>query len=201
MTLPHGFAQLKRTADGLVYIPESEWMRMAERIGQRAFDKGDLLVRAGGPAPDFFFIIKGLVRFFYCTDAGREFIKHFVMENGVAGSYQALARGEPCPFSIQALERTETLVIPVRELRESYDRHACWERLGRLNAEEVLLRKEERERELLLDPLEVRYLRFLEEYPGLADRVPQYHIASFLGVTDVALSRIRRKIGRAVPGK
>jgi CRP-like cAMP-binding protein len=79
-------------------------------------------------------------------------------------------------------------------LNEFYDRHACWERLGRKNAEQLVLIKEAREKELLLDSLEVRYQRFLQEFPGLADRIPQYHIASYLGVTDVALSRIRKKI-------
>ncbi len=194
MSIPPGFDLLRHTAQGIVDIPESEWMAIGERISGRSFQKDSFLIRAGEPAPDFFFIIKGLARLFYCTASGREFIKHSVMENGFAGSYQALARGEPCPFFVQALEPTETLVLPVRTLQEFYRRHPCWERLGRLNAEEVLLRKEAREKELLLDPLEVRYRRFLEEYPGLADRIPQYHIASFLGVTDVALSRIRRKM-------
>ena len=59
-----------------------------------------------------------------------------------------------------------------------------------------MLVKEAREKEFLPDSLETRYRRFLKDFPGLADRIPQYHIASYLGVTDVALSRIRRKINR-----
>lgn len=51
-----------------------------------------------------------------------------------------------------------------------------------------------REKEFLLDPLEVRYLRLIREHPDLIDRIPQYHIASYLGVTDVALSRMRKKM-------
>jgi CRP-like cAMP-binding protein len=116
------------------------------------------------------------------------------MENGFAGSFHSLIRQQPCGFFIQALEKTETIVLPNRVLNEFYDRHACWEQLGRKNAEQLVLIKEAREKELLLDSLEVRYQRFLKEFPGLANRIPQYHIASFLGVTDVALSRIRKKI-------
>lgn len=116
------------------------------------------------------------------------------MEDGFAGSFHSLILGVPCNFFIQALERTETIVLPNRILNEFYSRHACWERLGRINAEQLVLVKEAREKELLLDSLEVRYRRFLKEFPGLAGRVPQYHIASFLGVTDVALSRLRKKI-------
>jgi CRP-like cAMP-binding protein len=101
---------------------------------------------------------------------------------------------EPCSFFIQALERTDTIVLPNRLLNELYDRHVCWERFGRKMAEHLVIIKEAREKELLLDSLEVRYQRFLKEFPSLVDRIPQYHIASYLGVTDVALSRLRQKI-------
>jgi CRP-like cAMP-binding protein len=145
-------------------------------------------------AENFYFITRGLVRFFYCTRDGKEFNKHFAMENDFAGSFHSLVLNEPCPFFIEALEKTETIVLPVNILNQFYDRHACWERLGRKSAERLVLIKEAREKELLLDSLEVRYLRFLKEFPGLNHRVPQYHIATFLGVTDVALSRVRKKI-------
>jgi hypothetical protein len=117
------------------------------------------------------------------------------MENGVAGSYYSFLTDSPCGFSIQALEETETIVLPdLDTLNDLHDRHPCWERLSRKNVENLVFIKEAREKELLLDSLEVRYQRFLRLFPGLTERVPQYHIASFLGVTDVALSRIRKKI-------
>jgi CRP-like cAMP-binding protein len=158
------------------------------------FEKNDYLIRAGDVAKNFYFIIEGLVRFFYSTEDGKEFNKSFAVENGYAGSFHSLILQAPCGFFIQTLERTNTLVLPNQLLRELYERHSCWERLGRRNAENMVMVKEAREKELLLDSLESRYRRFLKEYPGLADRIPQYHIASYLGVTNVALSRIRRKI-------
>ncbi len=187
-------SQFKSGVDRLVSVPEAEWEDFVRFLSERTFEKGDYLVRAGDVADNFYFIVSGLVRFFYCTEDGKEFNKHFAMENGFAGSFHCLILREPCGFFIQALEKTDTIVLPNRVLNEFYDRHACWERLGRINAEYLALRKEAREKELLLDSLEVRYQRFLKEFPGLADRIPQYHIASYLGVTDVALSRIRKKI-------
>ena len=62
-------------------------------------------------------------------------------------------------------------------------------------AERVAISKQLREGEFLLDSAETRYCRLLEENPRLVERLDQYHIASYLGITDVALSRIRRKIG------
>ena len=189
-----GLEQFKNTGDKVASIPQEEWEFFVQRLSERAFEKNDFLVSAGEVAHNFYFIASGLVRFFYSTEDGKEFNKHFAMENGYAGSFQSLVLGEPCGFFIQALERTETIVLPNQVLNESYGRHPCWERIGRRNAENLALFKEMREKEFLLDSLETRYRRFLKEYPGLVDRIPQYHIASYLGVTDVALSRIRKKI-------
>jgi len=189
-----GLEQFKGVVDSTVSVPDGEWDAFVRHLAERIFEKNDYLIRAGDVVDNFYFITGGLVRFFYLTEDGKEFNKHFAMENGFAGSFYSLILSEPCGFSIQALERTETIVLPNRVLNEFYDRHACWERLGRKNAEYLALIKEKRERELLLDSLETRYRRFLKEFPGLSDRMPQYHIASYLGVTDVALSRVRKKI-------
>lgn len=186
--------KFKNSVNTLVSIPESEWEYGSQFLSERTFEKNTYLVCAGDVVDNFYFIVKGLVRFFYSTEDGKEFNKHFAMENGFAGSFHCLVRREPCPFFIQALERTETIVLPNRALNEFYERHACWERLGRKVAEHLVFIKEAREKELLLDSLETRYRRLLEEFPGLAERTAQYHIASYLGVTDVALSRIRKKI-------
>ncbi len=177
----------------MVSIPDTEWECFVPHLSERTFEKNDYLVKAGDVVNNFYFILKGLVRFFYCTEDGKEFNKHFAMENGFAGSFHSFVLHAPCGFYIQALERTATIVLPNRTLHAFYERHVCWERLGRKHAEHLLLIKEAREKELLIDSLDVRYQRFLQEFSGLADRMPQYHIASYLGVTDVALSRIRKK--------
>jgi CRP-like cAMP-binding protein len=189
-----GIEKFKSFIDQRLSVPETEWEYVAGYLSDHTFEKKDYLVRSGDVVDNFYFINTGLVRFFYCTEDGKEFIKHFAMENGFAGSFHSLMLHEPCGFFIQALERTETIALPNQLLNELYDRHTCWERFGRKMAEHLVLIKEAREKELLLDSLETRYQRFLKEFPGLADRIAQYQIASYLGVTDVALSRIRKKI-------
>lgn len=188
--------RFRQFIESRMHVPQDEWDYLLPRLARREFEKNEYLVRAGDVAENFFFITSGLVRFFYSTENGREFNKHFAMEDGFAGSLYSMIMVEPCGFFIQAMEDTRTVVLPDRLLVHLYDRHQCWERFGRKIAEHLVFVKEARERELLLDSLEVRYRRFLKEFPGLADRMPQYHIASFLGVTDVALSRMRGKINR-----
>jgi CRP-like cAMP-binding protein len=194
---PKSIEKIRHIIESRVSVPEGEWEYLVPRLMECTFEKNDYLICAGDVAENFYFITEGLVRFFYSTEGGKEINKYFAMENDFAGSFHSLVLYAPCGFFIQALENTNTLVLPTQLLRELYDRHSCWERLGRGNAEHLLLIKEAREKELLLDSLETRYRRFLIEYPGLVNRIPQYHIASFLGVTNVALSRIRRKINQS----
>jgi len=176
-----------------VTIPDSEWDYAAKHFQIATFPKNSFLVKAGDYLDRVFSICSGLVRYYYITDSGKEFNKYFVMDNRFFGSFSSLFHRMPCGFFIQALENTEVLVITRASLEMMYSRHSCWERLGRLAAMSFICHMEKREKEFLLDSLEVRYHRFIEEYPGLVKRIPQYHVASYLGVTDVALSRLRKR--------
>ncbi len=176
-----------------VPLPDVEWEHACKHLHVQAFKKNAILARAGEKSIRLFSIITGLVRYFYLTESGKEFNKYFIMDNRPFGSFSSLFLDQPCGFHIQALEDTEVLIISRNSIEELYKRHSCWERLGRLCAISFIHHMEQREKEFLLDPLEVRYLRFLKEYPELIDRIPQYHIASYLGVTDVALSRLRKR--------
>lgn len=175
-------------------IPDKEWAYFSARLRQRNFDAEELLIRAGEPVTEFYFIVKGLVRYFYLTQDGKEFNKLFAVNNDFVGSFSYKIPNEPCPFSAQALEQTETVVLPVKIIEKAYNRHPAWERVGRLHAEKMALTKELREKDFLLYTAETRYRQFMKENPELARRIPQYHIASYLGITDVALSRIRKNI-------
>lgn len=160
----------------------------------RSFARDAMLHRAGDIASHVFFISSGLVRFYYITEDGREFNKSFAREGEFAGAIQYSSRPEPGRFHIQALEPTRTLAISLQGLERLYRHSLAWANLGRLTMEGLAVRKTEREAEFLLDSAETRYRSFLSRDPGLAERLPLYHIASFLGITDVALSRIRKRL-------
>ena len=77
-------------------------------------------------------------------------------------------------------------------VRAFYDRSAYWQRFGRLNAERLYVKKARREAALLMDPPLARYEAFLREYGADAERIRGYHVASYLGITPEALSRLRK---------
>ncbi|QTH42550.1 Crp/Fnr family transcriptional regulator [Cohnella sp. LGH] len=125
---------------------------------------------------------------------GDEYNKSFCSAHDFIASYGSLLAGVPSRISIQALADSLLLTIRYSDFRSLYDRQLCWERLGRLLIERLYVKKELREREFLALSAEARYLKFLERYGHLETAIPQYHIASYLGITPVALSRIRKKL-------
>lgn len=186
--------RLRKRIQESVHIPDNEWEYAKQHFHTEIYPKNSYLVKAGEKSNRVYSITRGLVRYFYITESGKEFNKYFVTDNRFFGSFSSLFLDMPCGFYIQALEETEVLAITKSSMEEMYARHICWERVGRLSAMSFICHMELREKEFLLDPLEVRYLRLIREHPDLIDRIPQYHIASYLGVTDVALSRMRKKM-------
>ncbi|MFC5701388.1 Crp/Fnr family transcriptional regulator [Cohnella faecalis] len=181
---------LRRFSD----IPDSEWQWFAARLHARTLRKYDYFIRSGEQARFIAFCAEGLFRFYYDTENGNELNKSFCGKGDFVASFHSLLLDSPSRLHIQALEDSELWVISYADYIGLYDRHVCWERLGRRMAERLFIKKEQRERELLLCSAEERYRLFVNENPELHERIPLYHIASYLGITPVALSRIRRRI-------
>ncbi len=178
----------------LVEIPQPEWEFFRTLVERRSVPAQSHYVRAGEPTADIGFCVQGLFRLYYTTPDGVEYNKNFCGQNQYVASYSSLLMNEPAYFSIQALVDSELLVVRFKDFEALFDRHACWEKLGRKIAESMFISKEKRERELLMLSAEERYRLFLGQYKHLENRIPQYHIASYLGITPVALSRIRRRL-------
>lgn len=185
---------LKARIDAVVDLPESEWRYAASLFELRCFERGEFVARADEVMTHSFQIGKGLLRLFYATADGQEHNKGFAVEGRLVSSAVSKIYGEPAGFSIQALEDTATLALPFPAANELVDRHPAWERLRRLYLERLFLEKEQREMEFLLCDATERYRRFMAREGELAKRIPLHHIASYLGMTPVALSRIRRRM-------
>ncbi|MEM9074397.1 MAG: Crp/Fnr family transcriptional regulator [Myxococcota bacterium] len=157
-----------------------------------SLDRGDVFEPAGEPATRIAFIESGLLRMFYTRADGRAFNKSFVAELDFCAALESLLDGRPSRLSIEALEPSRLLVARYADFRALYDVDPYWERLGRLFIERLYLKKARKEAAFLLDSAAERYETFLREYPALEARVPDYHVASYLGVTPESLSRLRK---------
>ncbi len=159
--------------------------------------KEALFLHAGERTDTFGFVVSGVLRLFYTDAEGNEFNKSFCMARDFVASYSALLLNRESRLSIQALEPTTLMIINYNGFLELASNQLCWEVLSKKIAEQLYIKKEQRESELLLDSAEVRYLNFLRTYPNLENVIKQYHIASYLGITPVSLSRIRAKLNKS----
>lgn len=192
--LEHALMQLKAVLGTIIDLPEEQWALAAPIFQLEELKLGDFFIREGEPSERMGFVCRGLTRFFYSTSDGKEFNKNFITENGFVGAYSACLTTTHSRFNIQALEPTRLLTAAYEDIFALYDKHRCWLDFARIMAEQIYITKEQREAEFLLDSPETRYRNFLARSPGLESRLAQYHIASYLGITPVSLSRIRSRM-------
>lgn len=184
------YRQLKSLAD----IPSDEWVYFRDHLFAKNFSKGQHVFDAGYTPQYAYFIVSGLLRFYYVDINGKQVNKSFLRAGGVLGSLASMIKQQPILYSAEALADVELIGFDVKVYRGLFARHVCWQQIGRKIAENLAIKKEAREASLLLEKPEQRYLRFLEEFSDIADQIPQYHIAQYLGLTAVGFSRVKNRM-------
>lgn len=188
---------LSTAINSIAPIPDEELDKLLALCQTSRLAKGEHFVTAGEVPAKFAFVLSGLFRYYYLNGTGTEFTKGFFPEGSFLASYSATISRSPSHFGIEALENAEILFFDYEKWNTLRLKHDCWNRFLVALLEEAFAKKETREREFLLFDAEKRYRLFLERYPGLENRLRQHMIASYLGITNVALSRVRRKMGVA----
>jgi CRP-like cAMP-binding protein len=153
----------------------------------------DYLVHAGDTSDILYLLESGLVRLFYTTPDGKERNKAFYQAGQITGPVSAAISASPVPFSIQALEPVEAISFRFRDLLQATWQNRELAQLYRDLLAEAFIRNEQREAVLLTCNAEQRYRWLLDNDSDLLERVAQFHIASYLGVDAVSLSRLKRK--------
>jgi CRP-like cAMP-binding protein len=175
----------------IVTLPKNEEEKLLQVALPAKIVKGDVFIAEGSVPRKLAFVLKGLFRYYYTSKKGAEFTKGFFSENSFIAAYSAMVQQVPSTYTIEALEDSEILIIDYYDWKQLYNEHQCWTALLIAYLHKGFFKKEKREREFLLFDASERYQSFLEEYPQLEQRVKQAVIASYLGITPVALSRIR----------
>lgn len=170
-----------------------EWARFIANLRLVHLKKGEHLFREGEVSNVIGFVTRGLIYTYYNNDDGKIRVKNFAWEGRLISPYAAILEKKPANFSAEAIEPTLVLVLDGRRLEEWQERHVCWERLTRKCAEKIVIERERREFETLAMSYDQRIDSFFEQFAPIIDRIPQYLIAGYLGITPVALSRIRAK--------
>lgn len=146
----------------------------------------------GNTCRNIYFIKKGLLRIYYFKDA-KDITESFEFENAIVARADSLFNANPSKKGIQAIEDTELVAINSAQLFLLYDNHPDIERLFRKIFENAYVVTVNRIESLQFHSAEERYNNLLHLSKNIIQRVPLKHIASYLGITQVSLSRIRAK--------
>ncbi|MFK7903556.1 MAG: Crp/Fnr family transcriptional regulator [Chitinophagales bacterium] len=187
---------LQKTFNKLVPISEEEWNLMRGYVKERSFKKGEYLCRHGQVEEYLSIIYKGTCRGFYSSKDGEEISVAFMFANDYVSAYYSFLTQRPSLMAIQALTPVSVLSIHKTNLDEMCYQYKSAERIGRLNAERIYRRKEEREISLLTMSATERYVELLNRNPKLLRQIPLKHIASYLGIKPESLSRIRKQLAK-----
>nr|WP_295929025.1 Crp/Fnr family transcriptional regulator [uncultured Dyadobacter sp.] len=163
----------------------------------RKIRKGDFFNMQSMVCNDLGLVIKGIFRIYY-RDPETENDKNlfFFSENQFVVSFRSFISRSPCWYFIEAMEDSEVVFISYKDLNGLYESNRNWAKFGRLLAELFFSYAQTRTEEFMFFSNEERYLRLLEEHPNIVERIPAYHISSYLGITNPSLSRIRKRIGK-----
>lgn len=154
--------------------------------------KDEYLAEAGKIFSQIAFILEGILRICYYNNKGEEITKYFGDENHLfANPYNVI---EPMPEYIQAVTDCKLLVFSRKDWDELSNAIVCWNGIVNKIFLKTLMEKMDRRSALVSEDATTRYLMFLEKFPTLANRVPLSYIASYLGITQSSLSRIRKNI-------
>ncbi|MCK8523486.1 Crp/Fnr family transcriptional regulator [Aquimarina sp. D1M17] len=156
--------------------------------------KKEFLLKAGQFCKSRFFITKGCVRLFYIDNKGNEQIIHFGIDNWWITDYESLITNKPTTLNIQAIEPTELLELPQEKFDELCDKVPQTERLFRKVMERTYIPILKRIEYIYSLKGEEQFRLFISENPEFTQRVPQYMIASYLGMSPEFVSKIRAKI-------
>ncbi len=186
--------QLKKAIE--VYAPniEKEHVESFLQIANyKKIKKGEILVHIGDSPKELYFIISGLVRSYYIDINGNDVTRYFITENSFCCAEMLLMK-KPFDCCFEALENCNLLCFDGSSFKSLTSQNINYMKAYISALEQSLIYKIERENSFLLKSAVERYLDFKKIHLDLEKRVNQSHIASYLGITPVSLSRIRRTI-------
>lgn len=174
-------------------ISQSDWEIFSSKLVQRDFPKKTILIHQGEVENHLSFIEKGIVRLYVPIEDG-ELTFGFVFHGNFVSAYDSFLTQSPSEYVMETITDSVLWQLGHHDLQDVYGSSKIGNLIGRKASESLFLKKSKRELSLLRDSAEQRYLNLFKERPELIRQIPLKYIASYIGVTPQALSRIRKRI-------
>lgn len=174
-------------------LSDVEKQAITNSLTIRTFKKGTALLKEGQYSPLNYFILKGCIRQYYLVN-GEEKTTRFYTEGEPISPYQGTFKRAPAKFYLSCVEDTVVSVGTPEDEKAFLQKFPKFETICRIATEEEIGKSQETVASYIINSPEERYLNLLKTRPHLLERVPQYQIASYLGLTPESLSRLRKRL-------
>lgn len=193
MISPARFQFIHRNISRHISLTKSEAEYFRSILTHRTVRRRHFLVEAGEPCRFEHYVLKGCLRSFIMDRDGFEHVLQFAIEDWWTSDLSSLLTGAPATQTIEALEDTEVLMLERQAYDDLCERVPAFNKLFRILLQNAYVAHERRILGIIGQTAEERYEDFITRYPALVQRIPQKHIAAYLGITPEFLSRIRGK--------
>lgn len=190
---PPTMEQIRKYFEKIVELKDTDWQVFSSKLLKQEFPKKTLLLKAGQTENYLSFIEEGIVRF-YIPKEESDFTFSFSFANAFVSAYDSFLAQLPSTYHVETLTETILWRLTYKDLQAIYAETEIGNTIGRNASEGLYLENFRREISLLTDTAEQRYLKLFTEQPQLIQKIPLKYIASYIGITPQALSRIRRRI-------
>ncbi len=190
------FDVLRRYLEARASFTEAQFAFLEPHFLVRTLAPGDFLQRAGEVATHAAFITGGCLRSYVIDARGKEHIVQFAPETWWLADNRSLASGTPSQYFYEAIEPSELLLCTPASHVAIITNCPPYASAFQTGLQKHAAAKDQRIVSALSTSAEERYLEFVETYPSLVQRVPQFMLASYLGISPETLSRIRKNLSR-----
>lgn len=184
--------QIRQVMKQMITVSENELNDFLSQTITKTFKRQETISQPNAIPNEIFFINKGLIRVLITDHNGVEHSIHFALENQFIADYSNFIQKKPSIYSLQTLEETETVILPRSAIEWGYKNLREGQKMGRLIAEFYFIYQDDRIKNMYTRTPKQRYDSITTIFPDIHNRVPQHMIASYLGITSVHLSRLKK---------
>jgi CRP-like cAMP-binding protein len=177
-----------------VAITDEQFGLISDKLKIKIFEKGEMILMKGEVSSHVYFVLDGLLRSYSIDSKGKTHIIQFAPEQWWLSERNGILFNEESEFFLDAIENTKAIILPKDFITESAKIVPCMYELNSTMLNNAIRFMQKRINMLLSATAEERYLNFIKLYPNLTLRVPQWMIASYLGITPESLSRVRKDL-------
>jgi CRP-like cAMP-binding protein len=184
--------QIKYVMKQMINVSEEELKNFLSGATTKTFKRHETVSKPYTVPNEIFFINKGIIRVLITDNEGIEHTIHFALENQFIADYSNFIQKQSSIYSLQALEETQVVILPRSTIEWGYKYLVDGQKMGRLIAEYYFIYQDDRIKNMYIRTPKQRYDNITDVFPNIHNRVPQHMIASYLGITPIHLSRLKK---------